>query len=83
MSYNLQSFYYASSLQDHRLGFCFAGLSLETFQRYASYDGDADRIVYYTVNSDGKFILLDGDKIASLFVLYIKELLDKVSVSIL
>ena len=58
----------------------FLGLNLEVFQRYASYDGDADRIVYYTLNNDGKFVLLDGDKIASLYILYIKELLDQVCV---
>lgn len=33
--------------------------------RYVSFDGDADRIVYFYVE-EGKFYLLDGDKIATL-----------------
>jgi phosphoacetylglucosamine mutase len=44
--------------------------------RYASFDGDADRIVFYyfTKKSDIKsFRLLDGDKIASLIALFVKE----------
>ena len=36
------------------------------FVRCASIDGDADRLVYfYTDKTDG-FVLLDGDKIATL-----------------
>ncbi len=42
--------------------------------RCASLDGDADRIVYYFVHSDGSFRLLDGDKIAILAALFIGEL---------
>lgn len=33
---------------------------------YASFDGDADRVVCYYTNQEGKFNLLDGDKIATL-----------------
>ena len=51
---------------------------MEPYHRYASFDGDADRIVYYTLDSDCNFILLDGDKIASLITLYMKELVDQV-----
>jgi len=51
------------------------GLMMEPFSRYGSFDGDADRLVYYTLDSDCSFILLDGDKIAALFAGYIKELL--------
>lgn len=35
-------------------------------KRYASFDGDADRIVYFYCDEDYTFHLLDGDKIASL-----------------
>lgn len=35
-------------------------------QRYCSFDGDADRIVYYYSDEKGVFHLLDGDKIAGL-----------------
>ncbi|XP_019197171.1 PREDICTED: phosphoacetylglucosamine mutase [Ipomoea nil] len=43
--------------------------------RCASLDGDADRLVYFSVKSnDNKTIdLVDGDKILSLFALFIKE----------
>ena len=38
-----------------------------TVQKYCSFDGDADRIVYYYLSDNQKvFHLLDGDKIATL-----------------
>ncbi|KAI9830419.1 MAG: Phosphoacetylglucosamine Mutase [Phylliscum demangeonii] len=42
--------------------------------RCASLDGDADRIVFYFVDSDTHFRLLDGDKIATLAASFIGEL---------
>ncbi len=39
----------------------------------ASLDGDADRIVFHSQDSDGKFILLDGDKIAVLVSSFVQE----------
>lgn len=42
--------------------------------RCASLDGDADRIVYYFVDSDNTFRLLDGDRIATLAALFIGDL---------
>ncbi|XP_019090063.1 PREDICTED: phosphoacetylglucosamine mutase-like, partial [Camelina sativa] len=46
--------------------------------RCASLDGDSDRLVYFYVpsTSDVKVELLDGDKILSLFALFIKEQLN-------
>lgn len=45
--------------------------------RCASFDGDADRLVYFLVQPDSKTIdLVDGDKMLSLFALFIKEQLD-------
>ncbi|KAI3523749.1 hypothetical protein L1887_02122 [Cichorium endivia] len=43
--------------------------------RCASLDGDADRFVYFTIipNGNNKINLVDGDKILSLFALYIKQ----------
>merc|ERR1712136_561222 len=58
------------------------GLNMEPFHRYGSFDGDADRLVYYTLDSDCNFVLLDGDKIAGLFALYIKNLLNDSGVSL-
>ncbi|KAJ4882571.1 Phosphoacetylglucosamine mutase [Raphanus sativus] len=50
--------------------------------RCASFDGDADRLVYFYVPSEScsgdKVELLDGDKILSLFALFIKEQLNSI-----
>lgn len=40
---------------------------------YASYDGDADRLICYYLK-DGKFNLLDGDKQATLLALFFQRL---------
>lgn len=42
--------------------------------RCASLDGDADRIVFYFVDADNTFRLLDGDRIATLAALFIGDL---------
>ncbi|PWA36296.1 phosphoglucosamine mutase [Artemisia annua] len=51
---------------------------LDVGVRCASLDGDADRFVYFTVISNGnnKINLEDGDKILSLFALFIKDQLN-------
>eukprot|EP00917_Polyrhabdina_sp_WS-2016_P028474 GHVP01060780.1.p1 GENE.GHVP01060780.1~~GHVP01060780.1.p1 ORF type:complete len:521 (-),score=84.63 GHVP01060780.1:3-1565(-) len=49
------------------------GLPEKDMERCASLDGDADRCVYFYF-PDGKFQLINGDKIAVLFALYIKKL---------
>ncbi|KAK9765865.1 hypothetical protein K7432_005477 [Basidiobolus ranarum] len=52
-----------------------SGLTLTHGDRACAYDGDADRIVYFYVDSDNKtFKLLDGDKISGLASMYIREL---------
>lgn len=52
-----------------------AGVStLPADERGVSFDGDADRIVYYCF-SEGKFALLDGDRIATLLVGFLQKLL--------
>lgn len=40
---------------------------------YASFDGDADRLIYYCSNDSNPFRLLDGDSIAILYAEYVKE----------
>lgn len=42
---------------------------------YASFDGDADRLINYYQNTHGDFRLLDGDKIATLIALFLQQLL--------
>ncbi|CAD1480593.1 unnamed protein product, partial [Heterotrigona itama] len=49
--------------------------SLKPNFRCVSIDGDADRIVYFYMDEDNKFHLLDGDRIATLIAEYLKELL--------
>ncbi|KAG8011222.1 Phosphoacetylglucosamine mutase [Nibea albiflora] len=51
------------------------GIEINPGERGCSFDGDADRIVYYYTDSDGRFHLLDGDKIATLISTFLKELL--------
>lgn len=44
-------------------------------RKYCSFDGDADRIVYYYLSGNEKsFHLLDGDKISTLTAIYLKDL---------
>uniref|UniRef100_A0A8C2B3P2 Phosphoacetylglucosamine mutase n=1 Tax=Cyprinus carpio TaxID=7962 RepID=A0A8C2B3P2_CYPCA len=51
-------------------------------ERCCSFDGDADRIVYYYTDSKGCFHLLDGDKIATLISTYLKELLTQAGLNL-
>jgi len=50
------------------------GAVLNPGDRYCSYDGDADRLVYYYADESGVFHLLDGDKIAGLAAMFIMDL---------
>lgn len=43
-------------------------------QRGCSFDGDADRLMYFYLDERGRFQMLDGDKIASLIAAFIVEL---------
>ncbi|CAM9095730.1 unnamed protein product, partial [Laminaria digitata] len=42
-------------------------------KRLCSFDGDADRLVYHFFDATGKWVLLDGDKIAALCAAFIHE----------
>lgn len=59
---------------------------IEAGQRLCSYDGDADRIVYYYLRGSPKqkesFRLLDGDKIASLAADHLNDLVQRAGVDI-
>lgn len=54
------------------------GVEINSGERCCSFDGDADRIVYYYTDCEGHFHLLDGDKIATLISTFLKELLTQV-----
>lgn len=47
---------------------------LQSGQRGCSLDGDADRLIYYYVDQEGRFHMLDGDKIAILVATFIAQL---------
>ncbi|KAF8788427.1 phosphoacetylglucosamine mutase-like [Argiope bruennichi] len=51
------------------------GCVIESGKKYASFDGDADRLVYYYKDCTGTFYLLDGDKIATLFAHFLQPLI--------
>ena len=52
-----------------------------SIRKYCSLDGDADRIVYYYIDNEKKFRLLDGDKIASIAATHLKELVQNAHLS--
>lgn len=58
------------------------GVPVEPNARCCSVDGDADRLVYYYMDENNKFHLMDGDRIATLVAGYLKDLLGKTGVSL-
>ncbi|XP_037698872.1 phosphoacetylglucosamine mutase isoform X1 [Choloepus didactylus] len=59
------------------------GMEMKSNERCCSFDGDADRIVYYYLDdADGHFHLIDGDKIATLISSFLKELLLEIGESL-
>lgn len=50
--------------------------------RCVSVDGDADRVVYFFKNDDGHFVLLDGDRIATLLASYLIDLIRRIGVNL-
>jgi phosphoacetylglucosamine mutase len=54
-----------------------ANFNGKPFDRWCSFDGDADRIVYYFNEEGSIFRLLDGDRIATLAASFLGELVEK------
>jgi phosphoacetylglucosamine mutase len=54
-----------------------AGYLTKAGTRGCSFDGDADRIVYYYLKEGKEFRLLDGDKIAVLVTMFLVDLVEK------
>ncbi|XP_039275740.1 phosphoacetylglucosamine mutase isoform X2 [Nilaparvata lugens] len=50
--------------------------------RCVSVDGDADRVVYYYLDQNNKFHLLDGDRIATLVAGHIMEIVKKTGLEV-
>lgn len=57
-------------------------VAVKPLARHCSYDGDADRIVYYYSDETGTFRLLDGDKIAGLAAMYLGTLARQAGVQV-
>lgn len=55
---------------------------VEPYTRCCSVDGDADRIVYFFIDENGKFQLLDGDRIATLIAGHLMSLLENCGVNL-
>ncbi|KAL4232056.1 Phosphoglucomutase-3 [Mactra antiquata] len=58
------------------------GINLTPGMKCASYDGDADRIVYFFMGADNKFHLMDGDRIATLVAGYLKNLVKETGLTL-
>ena len=54
-----------------------AGTLVDPYTRGCSFDGDADRIIYYYLENGKTFRLLDGDKIAVLLATYFVDLVNE------
>ena len=53
------------------------GLPLTNYPKYCSIDGDADRLIYFFIDKDQHFHLLDGDRFSVLFTLFIAKKLQE------
>ncbi|EFA09778.2 phosphoacetylglucosamine mutase [Tribolium castaneum] len=53
------------------------GVPVEPNTRCCSVDGDADRLIYYYMDENNGFHLMDGDRMATLIASYLKEILEK------
>ncbi len=65
------------------------GLPLTNYSKYCSIDGDADRLLYFYLDKDQHFHMLDGDRFSVLFALFISKklheakLLDQVKIGVI
>jgi len=58
------------------------GINVNEYKKnvlYSSFDGDADRIIFYFIDNNNNFRLLTGDYISALIALYIDNNKDKYS----
>lgn len=56
------------------------GMVINPGDKCVTFDGDADRVLYFFLDKDKKFHLVDGDKISTLITGYFKEKLDKAGI---
>jgi phosphoacetylglucosamine mutase len=56
------------------------GMTITPGDKCVTFDGDADRVMYFFLDEEKKFHLLDGDRIATLIAGYLKEKVDQTGV---
>ncbi|CAF3635603.1 unnamed protein product [Adineta steineri] len=65
------------------------GLPLASYTKYCSIDGDADRLIYFFMDKNQQFRLLDGDRFSVLFASFLSiklneaKLLDDVKIGVI
>ena len=65
------------------------GLPLTQYPKYCSIDGDADRLLYFFLDKDHRFHMLDGDRFSVLFTYFIAmklkqaNLIDHVNIGVI
>lgn len=58
------------------------GMNVAVGDKCVTYDGDADRVMYFFIDDEKKFRLLDGDRIATLIAGYLKEKIDQAAITL-
>ncbi|KAJ3643989.1 hypothetical protein Zmor_026667 [Zophobas morio] len=58
------------------------GVPVEPNVRCCSVDGDADRLIYYYMDENNGFHLMDGDRMATLIAGYLKEVLEETGIDL-
>ena len=53
------------------------GLPLTEYPKYCSVDGDADRLLYFYIDQEHRFHMLDGDRFSVLFAYFIATKLNE------
>ena len=56
------------------------GMTISPGDKCVTFDGDADRVMYFFLDEGKSFHLLDGDRIATLIAGYLKQLVDQAGV---
>jgi len=57
------------------------GIPLANFPKYCSIDGDADRLIYFFIDQQGRFRILDGDRFSVLFASFLSMKLKEANLS--
>lgn len=58
------------------------GLPVVKNVRCCSVDGDADRLIYYYMDENDVFHLMDGDRIAILVTSYLQEIIEPTGIDL-